>query len=258
MALAEPVLSVIDRHGDNRVVHSVPVLPQTYAEFIGEPMLWLCLGTFTLGTDLLYCCYLSDLSSVSLGKSNDHACSCTHYSVNCRAYGCSGTDPNNLRPWEEEAVKRSGSATLTKDYGSKLEEGKPHVVEKGDTLYSIAFRLGIDFRELAARNDIQPPYIIKVGQTLRTARTVPQPEKQSSKVDLSRTISSKKPNKSVPKKPKVTSVTKPSLKSQALSDTVRKPQSVSRWHWPSAGRLFECIRAIAIRVSILPVSGATR
>ena len=150
--------------------------------------------------------------------------------------GCSGTDPDNLRPWEE-TVKRSGSATLTKDYGSKLEEGKPHVVEKGDTLYSIAFRLGIDFRELAARNNIQPPYIIKVGQTLRTAKTVPQPEKQSSKVDLSRSISSKKSNKSVPKQSKVTSVTKPSLKSQALSDTVSRSQSVSRWHWPSAGRV---------------------
>lgn len=49
----QPVLSVIDRHGDNRVVHSVPVLPQTYAEFIGEPMLWLCLGTFTLGAGLV-------------------------------------------------------------------------------------------------------------------------------------------------------------------------------------------------------------
>ena len=110
-------------------------------------------------------------------------------------------------------------------------------MEKGDTLYSIAFRLGIDFRELAARNNIQPPYIIKVGQTLRTAKAVPQPEKQSSKVDLSGSISSKKSNKSVPKQSKVTSVTKPSLKSQALSDTVSKSQSVSRWHWPSAGRV---------------------
>ena len=44
---------MIDRHGDNRVVHSVPVLPQTYAEFIGEPMLWLCLGTFSLGAGLV-------------------------------------------------------------------------------------------------------------------------------------------------------------------------------------------------------------
>ena len=79
--------------------------------------------------------------------------------------GCSGTDPDNLRPWEK-TDQSEDNTTRTKDYGSKLEEGKPYVVVKGDTLYSIAFRLGIDFRELAMRNGIQSPYIIKVGQTL--------------------------------------------------------------------------------------------
>ena len=92
--------------------------------------------------------------------------------------GCSGTDPDNLRPWEKTG---EDNTTRTKDYGSKLEEGKPHVVVKGDTLYSIAFRLGIDFRELAARNGIQSPYIIKVGQTLRTAKPAAKPVKVTPK-----------------------------------------------------------------------------
>ena len=108
---------------------------------------------------------------------------------------------------------------------------------KGDTLYSIAFRLGIDFRELAARNDIQRPYIIKVGQMLRTANKGPQPEKQSSKLDSSQTITPKKSNKSGPKQSKVTSVTKPSSKSRVSNDIVSNVQSVSRWRWPSAGKI---------------------
>ena len=95
--------------------------------------------------------------------------------------GCSGTDPDNLRPWEK-TDQSEDNTNRTKDYGSKLEEGKPYVVVKGDTLYSIAFRLGIDFRELAARNGIQSPYIIKVGQTLRTARPAPQPSTKTQKV----------------------------------------------------------------------------
>lgn len=41
------------------------------------------------------------------------------------------------------------------------------VVVRGDTLYGIAFRNGMDFRELAAINHIVPPYTIYVGQTLR-------------------------------------------------------------------------------------------
>ena len=49
----QPISSVIDRHGENRVVQSVPVLPQTYEQLIGEPMLWLCLLAFSLGAGLV-------------------------------------------------------------------------------------------------------------------------------------------------------------------------------------------------------------
>ena len=48
----QPVTSMVDRHGENRVIQSVPVLPQTYEESIGEPVVWLCLLTFTLGAGL--------------------------------------------------------------------------------------------------------------------------------------------------------------------------------------------------------------
>jgi lipoprotein NlpD len=54
-------------------------------------------------------------------------------------------------------------------------------VQRGDTLYSIAFRNGVDFRDLAAWNDIPPPYTIYPGRELRlsgssngSARTVAQ------------------------------------------------------------------------------------
>lgn len=41
-----------------------------------------------------------------------------------------------------------------------------HTVSKGDTLYSIAWRYGHDFREVAAWNDIEPPYRIFPGDKL--------------------------------------------------------------------------------------------
>ena len=49
----QPIASVIDRHGENRVVQSVPVLPQTYADLVGEPMVWLCLLAFSIGAGLV-------------------------------------------------------------------------------------------------------------------------------------------------------------------------------------------------------------
>lgn len=42
-----------------------------------------------------------------------------------------------------------------------------YVVRRGDTLYSIAFRYGWDWKALAAHNNIPPPYTIRPGQAIR-------------------------------------------------------------------------------------------
>ncbi len=47
-----------------------------------------------------------------------------------------------------------------------------YTVERGDTLYSIAFRYSRDFRELARANGIDPPYLIVPGQQIDTRATV--------------------------------------------------------------------------------------
>ncbi len=45
--------------------------------------------------------------------------------------------------------------------------GGSYQVVKGDTLYSIAFRNGVDFRDLAQWNGISAPYTIWPGQWLK-------------------------------------------------------------------------------------------
>lgn len=42
-----------------------------------------------------------------------------------------------------------------------------HVVNPGETLFSIAWSYGVDFRQLAGTNGIASPYLIKPGQVLR-------------------------------------------------------------------------------------------
>lgn len=44
-----------------------------------------------------------------------------------------------------------------------------YIVARGDTLYSIAFRIGVDYRDLARWNGIDAPYVIYPGQHLRTS-----------------------------------------------------------------------------------------
>lgn len=53
---------------------------------------------------------------------------------------------------------------------------KVHIVQKGDTLYGIAFSYGIDQRELAELNGIKDPNQIKVGQQIKLPSETAQPE----------------------------------------------------------------------------------
>jgi lipoprotein NlpD len=46
-------------------------------------------------------------------------------------------------------------------------ESPYRIVVRGDTLYSIAWEAGRDYRELATWNSIRPPYTIRPGQELR-------------------------------------------------------------------------------------------
>jgi lipoprotein NlpD len=41
-----------------------------------------------------------------------------------------------------------------------------HIVQKGDTLFGLGLEYGIDYKEIAAANNIAPPYPIKIGQKL--------------------------------------------------------------------------------------------
>lgn len=51
-----------------------------------------------------------------------------------------------------------------------------HRVERGETLYSIGWIYGYDYRQIAKWNDIHPPYILSPGRNLRVVppRATPQ------------------------------------------------------------------------------------
>jgi lipoprotein NlpD len=61
----------------------------------------------------------------------------------------------------------SSSSSAPPRIVSKPKYGATARVQRGDTLYGVAFRNGIDFRDLAAWNGIGSPYTIYPGQSLR-------------------------------------------------------------------------------------------
>ncbi|CAA0123615.1 Murein hydrolase activator NlpD [Halioglobus japonicus] len=59
----------------------------------------------------------------------------------------------------------SNARAPVEDRNAQLPGGT-YTVKRGDTLYSIAFRSGMDFRKVAAANGIYPPYTIYPGQNI--------------------------------------------------------------------------------------------
>ncbi len=112
-----------------------------------------------------------------------------------------------------------------------------HTVEGGDTLYSIAWRYGRDFKELAEINRIPAPYTIKAGQRISLAvpdgyvagNTYKSP-KLTSNANHNQQPANKSPEKKVVYKNKQRP---PSTSNRAL------PKQVSGWGWPHYGPIID-------------------
>nr|WP_256583033.1 peptidoglycan DD-metalloendopeptidase family protein [Pseudomonas sp. HMWF032] len=110
-------------------------------------------------------------------------------------------------------------------------------VQRGDTLYSIAFRFGWDWKALAARNGITPPYLIRVGQVIRFDGAQPpsQPPVVVTAPSVVAPPSGNRPtapvqNRPAPTPPPASAKTTPSV--TALPPSQR---SASGWLWPTNG-----------------------
>ena len=84
-------------------------------------------------------------------------------------------------------------------------------VQSGDTLYSVSWRFGMDFKEVASINGIKSPYTIFVGQKLRF-----------------------KPYKRIASKSKKNGVNKSSRQTTLLKVS---PNQRLSWRWPMLGKV---------------------
>ena len=105
-------------------------------------------------------------------------------------------------------------------YRAQSQQPPPTVykVKRGDTLYSVSWRFGMDFKTVAKINGIRSPYTIYVGQKLRF-----KPYRKVAKKSTQKTTASKK---TTTKKKKVV----------AKSNWVPSNQRL-RWQWPVKGKI---------------------
>jgi lipoprotein NlpD len=92
-----------------------------------------------------------------------------------------------------------------------------HIVDRGETLYSIAWRYNRDFVELARINGIRSPYRIREGETLYLA------------ADQSKKTAHKTKQRVVAKQ-----AAKP-----AAAETTLTMDTKQAWHWPTSGKIIQ-------------------
>ena len=78
--------------------------------------------------------------------------------------GCASSEQRPPVYEQAEADKRN--AALQKKLRPNDWRPEVYVVQKGDTLYSIAFNYGFDYHDLAELNNIRDPSVISIGQEI--------------------------------------------------------------------------------------------
>ena len=160
------------------------------------------------------------------------------------AAGCADKPPVMIEDRSvlaEDAIPeiRQAAANDT-DYGPLLAAGPDYVVVPGDTLYAVAFRLGMDYRTLAELNAIDPPFIIRVGQALKTTpgeaatanRAEPQPV-----APAQRPVVADEKYDPAPAPVARESSTAPPSHSLSTAKTPAPNIPIDQWSWPAEGRV---------------------
>lgn len=82
---------------------------------------------------------------------------------------CAGNPPApvvNRSPQSDSGASTANTASVKSTQNGDWRPDT-YIVQKGDTLYSIGLNLGLDYREIAAANNIYEPFTIRIGQQLK-------------------------------------------------------------------------------------------
>ncbi|MHA6164005.1 peptidoglycan DD-metalloendopeptidase family protein [Pseudomonas sichuanensis] len=145
--------------------------------------------------------------------------------------GCSSTGSSGARVVDRNSAAPKRPAVTSGQY----------VVKPGDTLFSIAFRYGWDYKELAARNNIPPPYTIRPGQPIRfssgaggsTTVVTSSPSSSSKTTVIRRPVGTPPPAANNGK----SATSASSSSSQTVAQVPAAERAVGGWTWPSNGVL---------------------
>tara|TARA_B100001059_G_scaffold76660_1_gene74193 strand:+ start:18343 stop:19212 length:870 start_codon:yes stop_codon:yes gene_type:complete len=173
--------------------------------------------------------------------------------------GCtssSGPAPVTTLELRENPYKERNRGTLA---------ASQYVVQRGDTLYAIAFRAGVDVRTLASSNKINSPYTIYPGQVIQLAVTRSAASNRDNATSSPVKTTNRQPTRAKPATTTQTArTTKPTQAKSNSSANAAKPVASTKqtryvqtttakneqktadntlagnkvqWHWPVKGKI---------------------
>jgi len=121
-----------------------------------------------------------------------------------------------------------------RDFQADTFDGKDYKVQKGDTLFSIAWFSGNDYRDLAKINKIKAPYSIFPGQIISLKK--PYITNTSSKSQRTGQTSKIKSNQAVdPPQKQAYGKSEKNVNEGSIVPSVGEfPKQVSQWIWPTS------------------------
>ncbi len=145
--------------------------------------------------------------------------------------GCASPPPGGV-----QVVDRDRRAPLHKR--PTVTHGQ-YLVQRGDTLYSIAFRFGWDWKALAARNGIAPPYLIRVGQAIHFDGKPMARQAGSAAPGVTPATPARRPSAPIQRRAEPAPVVAPApvKASPVITPVGAVARSASGWAWPSSGTL---------------------
>jgi lipoprotein NlpD len=156
--------------------------------------------------------------------------------------------------WQAPVESRSTrKPVVTRPVPQPQHGPEEYRVRRGDTLYTIAWQRGLDYRDLAAWNGIRPPYRIYVGQTLRLvqrsgSRIPPAPPRSEAPPPRKTAAAQHKTTPQTPaavRRPEPQSTAaRPAAGSTARSDQGEAPVATRlAWQWPAKGAVVSTFKA---------------
>jgi lipoprotein NlpD len=136
-------------------------------------------------------------------------------------------------PWLLAALVACTSTTALQPSRSAASNVPVHVVQRGETLYKIAWQHRVDMRELVLWNRLENPDMLRVGQRLRLVPPrgfVAPPARAASPPP--RSVATAQPTATAPAREPTARAPTPVPRAPAAA-----PAGATAWAWPTDGRI---------------------